>query len=424
MTLKEMQEKREKLVADGRAALNEITANTDESRTTELEQRHDAIMSEFDQLDRNIAREQRMAKLEQEATERREKQRPIGPDTESRSQDEGDKVEYRDVFYKFLAEGGDPSALSPEERAILRGGAAKDEGIEKRIQTAGTTTAGGFTVPTELANFIVESMKATGPMYDGNIVTDITTSGGNPIKVPTVDDTAQSGARRDEGGEITDDGGVDVVFGQKSLDAYVFDTEFLRISMELLADSAFNVEQLIGGLLGKRLGRIANSQLTTGDGVGDPNGVVTASSLGKTSAAIAAITFDEILDLEHSVDPAYRASPKCAYQFNDSTLLAVRKLKDSEGRYIWQAGNVQQGVPATLNGRVYHINQAIDALAAAKKVMLFGDFGAYFVRKVGSPVVGVLRERFWPDLGMAGLIRFDGELSDAAAVKHLITAAA
>jgi HK97 family phage major capsid protein len=424
MTLKEMQEKREKLVADARAALSEITSNTDESRTAELEQRHDAIMTEFDQLERNITREQRTAKLEQEATERRERQRPIGPDTEARGQAEDGQVEYRDVFYKFLAEGGDPSALTVEERSILRSGTNKDGDIEQRMQTAGTTTAGGFTVPTELANFIIKAMKATGPMYDGDVVTDVTTSGGNPIKIPTIDDTSKSGARRDEGGAITDDGGEDVVFGQKALDAYVFDTEFLRISMELLADSAFNVESLIGGLLGERLGRIANRELTTGDGVGDPNGIATASGLGITAAAIAAITFDEIMNLEHSVDPAYRASAKCAYMLNDSTLLAVRKLKDSEGRYIWQAGNVQQGVPAQLNGRRYHINQGLDSLAAAKKVMLFGDFAQYFVRKVGSPVIGVLRERFWPDLGMAGLIRFDGELGNTAAVKHLITAAA
>jgi HK97 family phage major capsid protein len=422
-TLTELQQKRGELVTQARSALDEITANTDDSRATELEQRHDTIMSDLDRLDANITREERVAKLEKEELERRGKQRPIGHDTEARGEDTEGEIEYRDVFYKFLGEGGDPSALSPEERAVLRAGTNKDAGIEKRMQTAGTTTAGGFTVPTELANFIIKSMKATGPMYDGNVVTDVTTSSGNPTKIPTIDDTSKSGARRDEGGTITDDGGEDVVFGQKSLDAYVFDTEFLRVSMELLADSAFNVEAIIGGLLGERLGRIANRELTIGDGTGDPNGIVTASSLGKTAAAVAAITFDEILELEHSVDPFYRASGKCGYMFNDTTLLAVRKLKDAENRYIWQMGNVQGGVPASLNGHRYHINQAMDSLAAAKKAMLFGDFGQYFVRKVGAPVIGVLRERFWPDLGMAGLIRFDGELGNTAAVRHLITAA-
>jgi HK97 family phage major capsid protein len=69
--------------------------------------------------------------------------------------------------------------------------------------------------------------------------------------------------------------------------------------------------------------------------------------------------------------------------FNDNTLLALRKLKDAGNRYIWQAGNVQQGVPAILNGRRYHINQHMDSLAAGKEVAIFGDLGKYFVRKVG-----------------------------------------
>jgi HK97 family phage major capsid protein len=106
--------------------------------------------------------------------------------------------------------------------------------------------------------------------------------------------------------------------------------------------------------------------------------------------------------------------------FNDLTLAALRKLKDGDGRYIWTSGDVQNGVPGTILGYRYSINQAMDGIATGKKSMLFGDFGKYFVRKVGSPVIGVLRERFWPDLGIAGLIRLDGELGDTAAVKHLL----
>src|SRR5690606_24690498 len=114
---------------------------------------------------------------------------------------------------------------------------------------------------------------------------------------------------------------------------------------------------------------------------------------------------------------------KARFMFADTTLAAIRKLKDGQGNYLWQMGDVKTSQPGTLLGYAYSINDDMDALAAAKKVMLFGDFSKYFVRKVGSPVIGVLRERFWPDLGIAGLIRFDGELGDTAAIKHLITAA-
>lgn len=425
MALKDLIEKRNKLVTEARSALDEITKNTDEARAAELDQRHDTIMNDFDKVEGQIKREQRVADAEKRAAdaddEQRSRQRPISGG-EGRGQDDGDKLEYREVFHKFITQGADVNELNAEERGVLKAGAQPAK--EFRAQNTGTTTAGGFTVPTELANQIIKSMAAWGPMYDEDITTTMTTASGNPIKIPTVDDTASTAEKHTEGDALIDDGGKDVTFGQKSLDAYVYDTEFLRWSMELGQDSIFNFEQLLGELLGERLGRIANRELTIGDGIGDPNGIVTASSLGKTTAAAAAITVDEIIDLIHSVNPAYRQSPKVRFMFNDLTLAAIRKLKDGEGRYIWTGGDIQNGVPGTLLGYRYSINQAMGSLAAASKPMIFGDFGKYFVRKVGQPVIGVLRERYWPDLGMAGLIRFDGELGDTAAVKHLITAAA
>ena len=109
---------------------------------------------------------------------------------------------------------------------------------------------------------------------------------------------------------------------------------------------------------------------------------------------------------------------------NDSTLQAARKLKDGDGNYLWQMGNVQGGIPSTINGRPYSINQAMASLGAGQRVMLFGDFSKYYVRKVGDLLIGAIQDKdFWPGFGVAGYIRFDGELADQAAVKHLITAA-
>jgi HK97 family phage major capsid protein len=213
-----------------------------------------------------------------------------------------------------------------------------------------------------------------------------------------------------------------VTFGQKVLNASMCDTEFVRWSMELMQDSIFNIEQLLGELLGERLGRRANTELTTGDGSGDPNGIVTASSLGVTAASATALTADELIDLQHSVDPAYRQSPKARFMFSDSSLKVIRKLKDGEGRYLWDAGDFTKGVAGSLLGSPYSVNQAMASVASGTKPIVFGDMGKYYVRKVGSPIIGVMRERFWPDLGIAGLIRFDGELGDTAAVKHLIMA--
>lgn len=419
MSKTELQEKRGRLVTQARAALEEIKNNTDEARTKELEARHDTIMGELDTLDATIEREDRVAKAEAREEEMRASRRPKPDDSQHLGADDDDgEPEYREVFRKIVS-GVSPGELSAEERAVLRGGVVKD--AEKRIQST-SNAAGGYTVPVTLANFIVKSMAAWGPMYDEAICTVIQTSSGEQINIPTIDDTTTAVAKHTEGTALTDDGGVDVVVGQKVLNAYMFDTEFVRWSIELSQDSIFNWEQLLGELLGERLGRRSNVELTTGDGSGDPNGIVTASSLGKTAAAVAAITADELIDLEHSVDPAYRQSPKTRFMFNDTTLKSLRKLKDGQGQYLWNGGDLSKGVSPSLLGRSYSINQAMASPATGNKTVVFGDFGKYYVRKVGSPIIGVMRERFWPDLGIAGLIRFDGELGDTAAVKHLIQA--
>lgn len=418
MAVKELREKQQQIVAEARERLDQID-KADEARAKELETQHDAAMAEYDRLEKQIEREEKIAALEKRAEEARVKQRPIPGDGESRAHDEGDKPEYRHVFHKFIASGAEMSELSAEERAVLKAGVQPKS--EFRIQST-TAAAGGYTVPVELSNILVKSMAAWGPMYDEDICTTINTSSGNQINIPTINDTGVAVVKHTEGTAVADTGTKDATFGQKRLDAYVFDTEFVKFSMELAQDSIFNFETLLGQLLGERLGRRSNVELTTGAGVVDPNGIVTASSLGKTAAAFAAITADELIDLIHSVDPAYRMSPKVRFMFNDTTLAAVRKLKDGSGHYLWQQGDFTSGVASTLLGYRYSINQAMASPATGQKTVLFGDFGKYFVRKVGSPVIGVMRERFWPDLGIAGLIRLDGELSDTAAVKHLVQA--
>lgn len=416
MLLQELRAKQAQLLADARARLDEIKSDTPEGRAAELEAQHDAAMAEWDKLEARCARLQKLVDAEERARNVNADRRPNGEDRHGQEDRGGDEaIEYRHVLAKVIC-GVEVGELSADERKVLRAGATK---FEQRIQTAGSTSAGGYTVPTELAGFIDQAMKDWGPMYDETVATVIKTSSGHSIKVPTVDDTAKSGGAHTEGTALTDDGSEDVVFGQKSLDAFGFDTEFVKWSWELDMDSVVQMEQFLGMLLGERLGRLANTQLTVGSGASAPNGIVTASSLGLTAASATAVTFDEILGLEHSVNAAYRRSPKARWMFADSTFLAIRKLKDGQGNYLWQQGDVKNGAPGLFNGRPYSINDDMPAIATGNKAILFGDFGRYYVRKVGAPIIGVVRERFWPDLGIAGLIRFDGELGQAGAVKHL-----
>jgi HK97 family phage major capsid protein len=424
-TIKELREQAANVVTEARSMLDGISEKSTPEQRAEAEQAVDRALDSARDIE---ARADRMTNLEEmekrtadqidrAEREAREARRPSLPVAEARM---GGDVTYRSAFHAYLRAQGQKSEMEPEERAVLDRGFSQ---IEHRAQTT-TDAAGGYTVPEELANILVQSMLAWGPMYDPGVTTEILTAGGGKITMPTVNDTASVVVKHVEGTSLTDDGGSDVTFGQKDLDAYPFNTEWLRVSKELVDDSAFAMETILGNLLGERLGRRANLELTTGDGTGDPNGIVTASTAGLTAAGTAAVTADEIIDLLHSVDPAYRDGPRVRFMFNDAMLAAIRKLKDGDGNYLWQMGNVQAGVPGSLLGYNYSVNQAMASLGAGNRVMVFGDFSKYYVRKVGLPLIGAIQDKdFWPGFGIAGYIRFDGELADTAAVKHLITAA-
>jgi HK97 family phage major capsid protein len=414
--LKELRESQAKVVAEARERLDLINANTDESRAAELEASHDKAMAEYDRLEGLIARSEKTEAAEKRAEELRAANRPIPGDGEARAQDAQTKPEYREAFVALARAGFDPQEISPELRAVLRAGAT-----DFRAQST-TAGAGGYTVPTDLAAVVDKTLKAWGPMYNEDICTVINTASGNPLDFPKVDDTARVVAQHSEAAAMTDDGGEDAVFTKLTLGAFAYDTEWVQISMELLQDSAINIEQFLGELLGERLARRVNSELTVGDGTGDPLGIVAASTLGVTAASTTAVTFDELLDLYHSVDPAYRASPKTRWMFNDTTLKAIRKLKGGDGQYIWQMGDVRTGAPGTLFDKPYSVNQACVNGASATKPIVFGDFGKYLVRKVGAPVIGVRREYYWPNIGLAGVVRLDGDLLQTGAVKHLLQA--
>ncbi|CAB4151352.1 COG4653 Predicted phage phi-C31 gp36 major capsid-like protein [uncultured Caudovirales phage] len=409
--LKTLREQMARIANEARSKLSEATDKTNEARAAEIEREFDAMMADHDRIGGIVQRMEKVDAAVRAASGVDLSKRPVAERTSVPAVDDGAKVDYRTAFYAMIANGG-VDGLDGEHRAVL-------QQAEARAQTAGTNSAGGYTVPVELASFIEKAMIASGPMYDSNLFTVINTTGGNTFNIPTVNDTAVTAVAHTEGGSVTDDGSKDVTFGQAQLGAYAFDTAWVRWSYELANDSILNVESLLGELLGERLGRIANSKLTTGSGSSDVEGIVTNSTLGKTAAAVAAITADEIIDLIHSVDPAYRSSPSTAIMMNDSTLAAVRKLKDGQGNYLWQMGNYQAGVPQNILGYNVVVNQAMASLATGAKVMLFGDMSKFYVRKVGAPTLFVARERFAPDYGILGYARFDGVLANTAAIKHL-----
>ena len=422
-TIKELREKRARKVEEARGELAKITDKTPEGEAKEIEARFDAMMTEAEGFEARAARLERLATAEA-GLEERDNRRPTG-DTEARGNSGVETPatpEYREAFHAWLAAGGVASEMEPEMRQVLQRGVQRF-GKEQRAQIAGTAASGGNLVPDEMMAPIVKAMAAWGPMFDGNVVTELKTDGGGTLPIPTVDDTAKRAAQTaTEGATLTDDGGADVSFGKEELGDYMFDTEWLRISVQLMTGSMPDVENLIGELLGERLGRELNRALTVDNGTGAPLGIVPGASVGKTVAAVDALTGDEILDFLHSVDPAYRASPKFAAMFNDTTLLALHKLKDGQGNYLIRTAPDGSGRLAVGAMSVrYHVNQAMANIGASARSMVAGDLGRYYVRKIGSVVVGTIQDKdFWPGIGMAGYARADGGIVDTKAVKALV----
>lgn len=408
----EYRSKQRKLVEDARSFLNQINDGVDEARSKELEDMHDKAMADHDLLSEKIAREERMIFAESNLS----KPATDVPVEENRKVTiDNNEPSYQDIFYRYLRHGA--AELDREERSILNNHAQ----VENRAQSAGVGSEGGYTVPVGFIGRVIEKMKFIGPMMDSGIVNVLDTDGGNKITIPTLDDTSNEGTQIDEN---TVSEKSDLVFGQVEIDAYLYSSRAFAISESLMQDTGVDIERVLSDSMGTRLGRIANRHLTVGDGVNKPNGIVTASQSGAVTSGIDSITYDEILDLFHSVDISYRDAARAGFMFNDDTLRALRKVKDAEGRYIWQPPEARTEQPATLFGKTYAINNHMPGLGAGNKFMLFGDMSQYMVRRVRGFSLKRLAERY-ADSGQVGFISFmrlDGELLDNTAIKALSNA--
>jgi len=276
---------------------------------------------------------------------------------------------------------------------------------EARAQSL-TNSAGGFTVPVGFLNQLEESLLSYGGMRE--VATILRTDSGNSLPIPTVSDHANVGAILAENSQVAEQ---DITFAQITLAAYKYSSKLIRVSAELLQDSAIDLESFIGGALGTRIARILNQHFTTGDGSSKPQGVIN-SGTGVTAASAEAITYAELVDLQHSVDPAYRGSAK--WMMNDSTFKVVRKLVDDQNRPLFQP-DISAASPGTLLGQDVVINQDVAAIGASAKVIIYGDFSKYIIRDVTDFTLLRLEERYadYHQVGFVGFSRHDGRILDA-----------
>lgn len=252
---------------------------------------------------------------------------------------------------------------------------------EQRALSSGTTTAGGDSIPTAMMVKYSE-LKKWFARIDA-LAETLDTENGQSLPWFTVTDTSNSGRIIGEGTTATTT--TDPTFSKVTLGAFKISSDAVVVPWELQMDSFMDLSGYLGGALGRRIGRKRNQLHTTGAGTTEPKGLITSAATGKTAAATNAFTMDETIDLEHSVDPAYRPLPGTGFMCHDTIAAYLRKLKDGVGRYLWEP-SLQIGQPDRFRGYPVYINNDMDsALTTGKKLLGFGNVRqAFVVRNAGS----------------------------------------
>lgn len=325
---------------------------------------------------------------------------------------EAEEARYAEAFALYLRYGME--GLQGEQRQLLQGGFSQLQQGGRRAQATAPDSAGGYLVPETFRNTMTETMKAFGGLL--GICAVITTADGGDLSWPTNDDTGNEGALLSENTQVPDQ---DITVGRRELGAYIFTSKMVKLSWKLMRDSAFDLEGWLPRKLGERIGRAVAGYLITGTGVKQPEGLTTQIRVGKQGASgqTTSVTFDDLVDLEHSIDPAYRG-PNCRYLMHDSSLKVIRKLKDGDQRPLWVPVPAP-GFSATINGWGYTIDNKMPEPGASAKSLAFGDFQAgYVVRQVQGVTTLRLNERYADFLqsGFFGYAEVDGMVDDPAAI--------
>jgi HK97 family phage major capsid protein len=379
--------------------------------TAEERQNWDAAEARLTEVSGDLERLERMAQLS--SVDRSQ----IVTTTDRGDDEEADAQRYAEAFGLYLRYGME--GLQTEQRQLLQAGFNQ---FDRRAMGTTPDTAGGYLVPDTFRNTMTETMKAYGGLL--NICSVITTADGGDLWWPTNDDTNNEGALLAENAQVPE---TDIAVGRRELGAYMFTSKLVKLSWKLMRDSAFDVEAWLPRKLGERIGRAVAGYLITGSGVKQPEGIVTQVRVGTTGAngQTTSVIYDDLVDLEHSIDPAYRGQ-NCRWLMNDATLKVLRKLKDGDQRPLWVPVPAP-GFTATLNGYPYTIDNKMPVPAANAKSIIFGDFQAgYVVRQVQGVTTIRLNERYADFLqsGFFGYSELDGMVDDASAIAAYQHAAA
>lgn len=392
LTTNELRTERMTLVTQARVIL---TGAEGRDLTSEEDVQHKAIMVDVGKLRDRIEREERMQAVE---AEMREVSTPAArPEVEGEDRSNLSMLaspEYRDAFIAWAASG---------EKAALR------------ALSIAQATKGETLVPEEMLRSIVERKAQLNAVR--RISTVISTDSIMPIPVST----GYGAAAWDvEGADYEES---DDTFSEVTLGAHKA-TRIIKVSEELMQDERVNLIGHLGESFARAFNEIEETAFVVGSGSGQPTGVVTSASAGKTVASPTAITADELKDFKRSLKAQYRG--QASFLMNDDTALLVDKLviASEAGNYIWRPGLVQ-GQPDTLLGAPVVISEAMADPEAGLIPMLYGDFSFYWIGDRGSLALQRLNELYAASgqIGFRGNRRVDGILTQAEAMKKLTMAA-
>lgn len=393
-----LQALREQRAAKAKELHGILDANPDNWDDT-LQASYDAGLKEIDDIDAKISRVTAL-------NERVAKDALDGQLIEAGARAERDQKSPSAALFNKWLRGGD-KAMSAEDWASIRA-------------TMSTTTPaeGGYTVQKDVAKVIVDALKAFGGVRMSG-ATILTTDQGNPIDYPNSDGTSETGEQLAENATATD---LDISFGVVNLATYKYSSKVVAVPIELLMDSAVDIEAFVRQRLVNRVGRITNTKFTTGTGTNEPRGVVTAAASGVVGAtgsttSLGSAGVDALINLQHSVDPAYRQRG-AKFMMHDQSLKNVRLLKDANGRPIFIPGYEMTnpgGFPDTLLGNEICINQDMPVMAANAKSILYGDFSPYIIRDVMALTLLRFDDSAYAKKGQVGFLmlsRHGGNFTD------------
>lgn len=389
-------------------ALENDYSNLEES--IKISEKSDSIADRLASADGNVAAVINGASVEQLRDEFRANPRA-----------QREKSPWERAFAKYLRHGLQALDTDEKKHMIYLPNNGNTPGIRNTMSTT-TGSQGGYVIPQGFSGMLEEAKKWFGGI-DG-IVGKFDTETGNPFPWPTINDTANKGRIIGQNVQVTE---TDLAFGQVMFNAYIGSSDIVLIPLALVEDSFFDLDALTARLLGTRLGRLFNNKCTVGSGTNEPTGVVTAAvaagnvytcPTGETTA----ITYNDLVELQHKVDPAYRDNAR--FMFSDAMLKVLKKLVDGAGRPLWQPSiesSFRNGAGVTTNKPTildseYIINQDMAAPAANADSMLYGDLSTFKVRTVsGGTSVLRLHERYadFLQLGVTAFQRFDSQLIDS-----------